>query len=197
MISSNLFIWCAALTSVLVTVAMITDLRSRRIPNLLTFSAFAAALLIRGIFQGWVGLGLALSGALVAPLLLFLMHGGKGIGMGDLKLLLAIGAIFGPGLGLAATLVSALCGGVLAIAYMFKPGGMLAGMVGTLTIGLPFVDRRVADKHNEDTNLNRSKPTTIPYGVAIGIGSIITLAVCWWTGQEQWFLSFAGIAASL
>lgn len=195
MIRSNLFIWCAALTFVLVTVAMITDLRWRRIPNLLTFTAFAAALVVRGVFQGWLGLGLSLTGALVAPLLLFLMHGGRGIGMGDLKLVLAIGALLGPVLGIAVTLVSALCGGLLAIVYMLKPGGALAGLVGTLTIGMPFAQHG-SDKDPKEQNLNCAKSMTMPYGVAIGIGSIITLAICWWTGQEQWLLSFAGIAVN-
>ena len=48
--------------------------------------AFFAAIIVRMFFQGWVGLVLALSGAVLAPALLLLMHGGRGIGMGDLKL---------------------------------------------------------------------------------------------------------------
>ena len=108
---SSLPIWCAALTTALVGTAMITDLRWRRIPNVLTLSGFATALVVRIAFQGWVGLGLALGGAVLAPLLLLALHGGKGLGMGDLKLAGAIGAFLGPVLAITMILVSAVAGG--------------------------------------------------------------------------------------
>jgi prepilin peptidase CpaA len=170
---------------------MITDLRWRRIPNVLTLSGFVLGVTVRLVFQGWVGLGLALGGAVLAPLLLLAMHGGKGLGMGDLKLAAAVGAFLGPVLAVTAVLITAVAGGVMAIGLLTARGGGFAQLVSVLLIGVPFVRRletRAAAKG--------SVPVTMPYGVAIAAGTLITVAVCSWTGQETWFLSFVGIAGS-
>ncbi len=193
MIYTPLSIWCSILTIIVVGIAVITDLRSRRIPNLLTFSAFCLAVVIRTALQGWLGLGIALSGAILAMGLLLLLHAGKGIGMGDLKLAGAVGALVGPILAVAAVLASAIAGGILAIGWMLRPGGMLAPVVSTLLIGLPFIKGQNAKKQTNEIRTDSrmlSKLEHVPYGLAIGIGSIVTLAVCWWTGNEEWFLSF-------
>jgi prepilin peptidase CpaA len=182
--------WSVALTATLVGVAMVTDLRWRRIPNSLTFPAAAVALGMRAALQGWAGLGLAVAGAVVAPALLLAMHRGRGLGMGDVKLAMALGAVLGPVLGGVAMFASALCGGVMALAVMTVHGKGIAPVLQLLTIGAPFA-RRTARARDA-----QSPPLTMPYGVAIGVGSLITLAVCWWTGQDTWFLSFVQIAGS-
>jgi prepilin peptidase CpaA len=179
---------------------MITDLRSRRIPNLLTLPAFAIAIVVRLAFQGWVGFGLALGGALLAPLLLLAMHGGKGLGMGDLKLAMAIGAILGPVLAVTTMILAAVVGGFMGVALLARRGGIVRDFLIALSIGLPFVKKAggkseaevVADEDGDE----EAAPLTMPYGVALGVGSLITVAVCMWTGQEAWFLSFVGIAGN-
>jgi prepilin peptidase CpaA len=187
-------IWCALLIIVVVTVAVITDLRWRRIPNFLTFPAFAGAVVVRTFFDGWAGLGLAIAGALVAPVLLMLVRGLKKIGMGDLKLTMAIGAVLGPAMAVVMVLFSAIVGGILAIGMSLRPGGPLRELVSVLSIGLPFVKRK---KKGDDAPVeNRSSNETLPYGLAIGAGSLITLAVYWWTGNEYWFLSLVKITGS-
>jgi prepilin peptidase CpaA len=45
--------------------ACVTDLRSHRIPNLLTVSGAAAALVFHVVSSGWTGVGVALGGWLV------------------------------------------------------------------------------------------------------------------------------------
>jgi prepilin peptidase CpaA len=187
--------WCVVLTVALVGVAVITDVRWRRIPNSLTFMGLALAIVIRFAFQGWAGLGLALSGAIVAPLLLLAMHGGKGLGMGDLKLAMAVGAIVGPLLAVAAMLIAAIAGGVMAVTILTMRGRGLAPMLGVFMIGLPFRKkareaRDAREGSRPERAVNDEGPLTMPYGVAIGAGSLITLAACWWTGQEAWILSF-------
>jgi len=170
---------------------MITDLRWRRIPNVLTFSGFGLALVVRVAFQGWAGLGFALGGALLAPLLLLALHGGKGLGMGDLKLASAVGAFLGPVLAVAAILISAVAGGVMAIALLTARGGGLTQLFGLFLIGVPFTRRLRAR-----AAAHEPVAVMMPYGVAIAAGTLITVAVCSWTGQEAWLLSFVGIAAS-
>ena len=93
--STTLEYFYAVPIAVVVGIAIVTDLRSRRIPNTLTFPAIAIALLVRFALQGFLGLGLAAAGAVVAPVVLLAVHFGKGIGMGDLKLAAAVGAKLG------------------------------------------------------------------------------------------------------
>lgn len=172
-------ICCGVLTVLVVAIAMTTDLRWRRIPNFLTFPALAVAIVVRVIFQGWAGLGFALAGAVLAPVLLWALHAGKRIGMGDLKLAAAIGATVGPVLAIVSMLISAVVGGFLGLVWMLKPGGLLARLIDTFLIGTPF-----ERKQREEVS---AVAETMPYGVAIGMGSLITLGVCWWTGQS-WIL---------
>ena len=160
--------------AIVVGVAIVTDLRSRRIPNTLTFPAIAIALLVRFALQGFLGLGLAAAGAVVAPVVLLAVHFGKGIGMGDLKLAAAVGAFFGPIPAVIAMLVSAVLGGVIAIALLMRRGQLLGDLLALFFINIPFL------KHKLDAPAATPAVMTMPYGVAIGIGSLTTLAGYAW-----------------
>jgi len=182
----------AILIATVVGIAIVTDVRSRRIPNSLTFPALAAALVVRFAFQGWAGLGLALMGAIVAPLVLLIVHAGRGIGMGDLKLAAAVGAFFGPVAAVVAMLASAILGGVLAMALLMQRGQLLSEFFSLFLVGVPFLKRKLATVPPDDAS---PQVTTMPYGVAIAIGSLATLAGFVWLGAS--LPSFVQIAATL
>jgi prepilin peptidase CpaA len=190
--STTLEILYAIPIAVVVGIAIITDLRSRRIPNTLTFPALGAALMIRFVIQGWLGLGLALAGAVIAPGILLLIHLGKGIGMGDLKLAAAVGAFFGPIPAAVAMLATGVIGGVFALALLMRRGQILADLFGLFLMGLPFLKNR--NILNPSASLSPAV-VTMPYGVAIAIGSLTTLAGYAWL--EASLPSFAQIAATL
>ena len=171
--TTTLELLSAVLITAVVGIAVVTDVRSRRIPNSLTLPALVAALIVRFAFQGWPGLGLALLGAIIAPVVLLIVHTGRGIGMGDLKLAAAVGAFFGPVAAVVAMLVSAILGGLLAMALLMQRGQLLADFFGLFLVGIPFL------KGKQQTGLPASAApavTTMPYGVAIAIGSLTTLA---------------------
>ena len=96
-------------------VAMVWDLATRRIPNLLTSGAALAALLVHGYVGSWSGAGMALAGWLVgvAFFLPFFVLGG--MGGGDVKLLAALGAWLGPWMIVWVALYSSIAGGVMAL----------------------------------------------------------------------------------
>jgi len=99
-------------------VAAVTDWRSRRIPNALTFPSLLAALIYAAAAGGWGQLGGALGGMLLCAMpfvLLFLFAGG---GAGDAKLMAAVGAWLAMPGALIALLAVLIAGGVLALGTM-------------------------------------------------------------------------------
>jgi len=181
----SLALCATVLTTIAVGIAMVTDMRWRRIPNLLTFPVILLGLVLRTAFQGWEGFALSASGMLVAPVLLLLLHAGRGLGMGDIKLAAAVGAILGPPLTLVAVFLTALVGGVVALVAQLRPGGLLAQTLSTLLIGVPILGRWARRAHGREHD---PSTMTIPYGVGIAIGSLLTLVVYWCTEHESWFL---------
>ena len=75
--------------------ASLFDIRTARIPNLLTFGAAAAALVYLFASNGWPGVAEAIEGWAVGVLLFAPFFALGGLGAGDVKLLGAMGAWIG------------------------------------------------------------------------------------------------------
>lgn len=95
--------------------AVITDVRSRRIPNAITVTTAVAGLALAGFGYSRLSIGASMAGALVGLLLMMPGHLLGGTGAGDVKLMGAVGAILGPRLVFSAFLYTALAGGVMAV----------------------------------------------------------------------------------
>lgn len=95
--------------------AAVIDLRTRRVPNVLTFTlgAFGVALALTGL--GRIGLTASLAGGLVGLLLMLPGHVFGRTGAGDVKLLAAGGTLLGPAATVTAFLVMAVAGGAIAL----------------------------------------------------------------------------------
>ncbi len=99
---------------VVLLVGAFFDIRQRRIPNWLTFSAIAAGFGFHACGSGASGLlfslgGMALGFAVLAPFYLL-----GGMGAGDVKLMGAVGALLGPEGLFWSALCTALVGGLYA-----------------------------------------------------------------------------------
>lgn len=114
--------WAAALA--LGVAACVWDLRTRRIPNALTFGAAAAALVVRLLVAGPWGLADGAAGWLTGAALLLPFYALGGLGGGDVKLLAAIGAWVGPLAAFEVGLYGALAGGVLAVGFALSVGSL-------------------------------------------------------------------------
>ncbi|HSK18061.1 MAG TPA: prepilin peptidase [Longimicrobiales bacterium] len=154
-----------------VLAAMWTDVRFRRIPNGLTVTALVAALVLRlilgatALLDGMLGAGLAL--VLVMPLFAL-----GGVGGGDAKLLVAVGAFLGPKGFLVALLATAIAGGVMSLAWTARRGVILPALLNTRGL-LKYVI--TAGRRGERTTLAMPGAVSIPYGVAIAAGAIFAL----------------------
>ena len=111
---------CAALGVAIV--ACISDLRSRRIPNVLTFGAAAGAFGYHLATGGVGALGQSALGWLVGLLVFIVPFALRGLGGGDVKLVAALGAWLGPADAIWLAMYTAIAGGVMAIAVSAAHG---------------------------------------------------------------------------
>jgi prepilin peptidase CpaA len=154
-------------------VATYEDLRSRRIPNLVTVPALLLGVGFHWAFGGPTGALMALGAALLAGAILFPgWHLGL-MGAGDVKLMAALAAWLGsPKAGLYAVLFSLVAGGVISVAVALRRGILIR----TLRNAASLVPR-VA----EGVGATGSPPATsgvrIPKALAFLAGSLFAL---WW-----------------
>ncbi len=143
--------------------AALADLRTRRIPNVVT-SLFALAGLIvcasgtgpASLRAGCVAGGISLVAGMA-------MRAMRVMGGGDVKLFAAAALWLGPAATVTAALATAICGGVAALYYLRAPASRLA-----LTRPSDALRRLQLDDGPDD---NR-----VPYGVAIAAGCLWA----WW-----------------
>jgi prepilin peptidase CpaA len=100
----------------LVGVGAAIDVRTRRIPNIVTFGGTIVAFVYHVFLGGVAGLGHSAAGWALGIALFLPMFLLRGMGAGDVKLLGAVGAWLGPMGALWGALYSVLAGGVLALA---------------------------------------------------------------------------------
>jgi prepilin peptidase CpaA len=141
--------------------AVVEDLSSRSISNWTSGGALAAGLAIHARQAGWAGLGDAALGSLIgfAVFLVFYLLGG--MGGGDVKLMAGFGALLGKGSILSAALLTALCGGLIALFYL--AGRWIWSKVRKPAEGAEAAPRKASE--------------SIPYAPAIALGVWLTLLI--------------------
>jgi prepilin peptidase CpaA len=115
---------CSAAAAFLL-LAVEQDVRRLRIPNWLTGPALLAALAFAGLTGGLAGLGSAALGAAAAFVLLFPAFCLRWLGAGDVKSVMALGALWGAAHLLPVLWWMVLAGGTLALAVLVLRGGLL------------------------------------------------------------------------
>jgi prepilin peptidase CpaA len=159
-------------TLIVLAVATVTDLRSRRIPNWLVFPFMLAGICVAGWLHGWSGILQSISGLALGALLFGILYWLGGMGMGDLKLCAAIGAWIGPTQLLFALVITSIVGGIMALCWAI--GG---GFVGELFQGagdLIFGFRKRGLRPHPELVLSNPLTRKMPYAPAIAIGTIVS-----------------------
>src|SRR6266566_6889956 len=112
----------AALAVAVAVCAAISDVKERRIPNLLTYPALVAGLLLQGILHGWQGLLLSAGGGLLFGGVFLLFYLVRAMGAGDVKLAAALGSIVGSSATWPVMFATAVAGAALAVWFMVWSG---------------------------------------------------------------------------
>ena len=118
----TLFDFRGAVVLAVALVAVVFDVRTRRIPNWLTFGAALAALAYGAFDAGLPGVGTAAAGWIAGAALFFPFFALGGMGAGDVKLLAALAAWLGPSESVWLAMFAAMAGGVLGLVGRARRG---------------------------------------------------------------------------
>lgn len=156
-----------ALTSLVVMSAMFFDFKCRRIPNKIVLPAILLGIVVNTIHSGVNGLFTATVGFMVGGCFLSVFYLMGGMGAGDVKLMAAVGAFLGMEKIIIVLFLTALVGALMAF----------------YTIITHFLQKPILDKlfHQDSLSMNVTPHAvnplkkSIPYGVAIAMGTLGTL----------------------
>jgi prepilin peptidase CpaA len=157
----------------LAAAACVTDVTSRRIPNVLTFGAALGALLVRGWLFGATGVIDAAGGWITGFVILFPLFFVRGLGAGDVKLVAALGAWLGPGDALWLALYTAVAGGVIGIVYAMYRGYLRTAFSNLAVIGNHWMYSGF--RPVPGLTLDNAERPKLPYALPIFIGAVLTL----------------------
>jgi prepilin peptidase CpaA len=158
-------------TLFVLAVSTIVDIRSRRIPNWLvlpflllgvvaSLSGFASLSFLESV----QGVGLA---ALIGGVLCWL----RGVGAGDLKLAIAIGAWIGPSQLIVALVVTGITGGIMAVLWAAYYRRLDECLQGT---GDLLATWKTGVRPQATFSLDNPKKLTMPYAPAIAVGTLFS-----------------------
>jgi len=149
---------------VLFVVVMYTDFRWLRIPNVLTYPAMVIGLALGavdafpgGLFTG--GLVDHIAALVLAFALAYPFYAAGGLKAGDAKLLMAMGAVRGTNFLFFSAVYGSIIGGIIAI-----------GFIATRRLLRPAGGAEVP-------TVSSLMKKSIPYGIALGLGGLLTLAL--------------------
>lgn len=160
-------------TVILVLLACVPDLRTRRIPNALTLGAAAVALAFHAATDGPSGLITSASGWLLGAALFFPLFALRGMGAGDVKLLAAVGAWLGPGQVIWVALITSLAGGVLGVIVAACHGYLRKAILNLYALLMHW--RISGVQPLEEVTLAGTSGPRLAYAVPIAIGTLVTL----------------------
>lgn len=158
---------------VIVSGAAITDLATRRVPNMLVAGGAMCGLSVNAMAAGYPGALAALFGCAVGLAIFLPFCLLRGMGAGDVKLMGAVGACVGFARILDVALATALVGAVLAVGMALSRGRLVSTLRGSLALlGSWLTGRKRPDAA---MTLDNPNALAIPYAVAIAMGTAWTV----------------------
>jgi len=174
MYTESLQILIIALSAAMLGAAVYTDLRWGKIYNKLTIPCMMLGVTLNAGAYGLPGLLQSLGGAALVLALFLVLAPAAGIGGGDTKLMMAVGALIGFKLIIWTMLFSALIGGVLALAVMARHRALLAT---TRNMAGNIYTSAVLRAHVGLSSGSRG--IKFRYSPAIALGTLLTFLLKW------------------
>jgi prepilin peptidase CpaA len=153
--------------------ACVIDVRTRRIPNVLTFGAAVAGIVTHTWLGGVDGLAASVFGWVVGASLFFPLFALRGMGAGDVKLLAAIGAWLGPMPTVMVAFYSTLAGGLMALAVALR-AGYLRQAIRNMSLMARFW-LTVGFQPVEGLTLEQARAPRLAYAAPVLAGLLVTL----------------------
>lgn len=172
--------WHVWLVSVTLVVAAVIDGLKLKVPNWITFPMILSGWVYSYVAYGLEGFGWSLAGTAVGLGLLLPAYAIGGMGAGDVKLLAGVGAWVWPSVTLYAFCVSALVGGVIALAMVLYRRGWTKHHNQFWMIWNEVVSVRDPEQLSAIAAQRKSSMLLLPYGIPIALGTIAYFA---WTGM--------------
>ena len=171
---TNEFLYPAA-SLLCAVIGAVYDVRSRRVPNLLTLPSILFGLLLHLSLGGWRQLGSSAAAGLICGLIFLVFHLAGGMGGGDVKLITAVGCIAGlPSTGYL-LIFTALAGGVMAISLALYRGRFKETVLNMGTLVVHHKTMGLAP--HPEFNISNERTLRLPYALAIATGSALSLCL--------------------
>ncbi|MGD9364247.1 MAG: A24 family peptidase [Desulfobacteraceae bacterium] len=154
---------------IILLIAAVIDLRTFKIPNIVTIPAAVGALTYYGGQFGFSGLLFSLAGLGTGLLLLLIPYLMNGIGGGDVKLMGVVGAFLGAKAVAIAFLFTAIVGGIYAVSLIFLHRQAFRGFFKNRQAA--FYEFLLTRKIPAGSNAQCSKGPRLKYGLAITFGT--------------------------
>ena len=161
---------------VLVILAAIWDIRTRRIPNWLTLPGVVLGVALNTFLFEINGLWFSLKGLGVAFAVYFVLYLLHAMGAGDVKLMAAVGAAAGPGNWIGILVLTSVAGALVGLLLVaFK--GRLRRTLGNLGIIISSLGRgRAPYRETPELDVSSDKAMRLPHGALIALGTLGFLA---------------------
>ena len=179
--SAPIFILTCAVLAALLAIAVVSDLRSRRIPNALVLAGIGLAIAIEAIALGTGTVPLAgrdwwspLAGLATGFVLLMPLHLLRAMGAGDVKLMAMVGSFVGAPTVLATTLYTLLAGGLLSLIFMLRRGVAAQTLANVRFMLIDWAHRAGTGQGARLAPL-QTTAARLPYAAAIALGTAASL----------------------
>jgi prepilin peptidase CpaA len=156
-------------------VAAISDVKIRRIPNILTVSGMLSGLLLHFAVGGWRGMFSSGASLVVCGGIFLAVYVAGGMGAGDVKLIAAQGALLGLSSIVSLLVLTAIAGGIMALVYAGWHGRLRETVSNVIQVISHHRSHGLAP--HPELNIHNAAMLRLPYALAIGVGSIATLAL--------------------
>lgn len=155
-----------------IIISSITDLLQQKIYNSVLLPALVLALVLNYLQNSGAGLIFSLKGLVLGFFLFLPLYLLGGLGAGDVKMLSVIGALKGSEFVFLAFLLTAILGGIISLVFLVSKG-RLGQVTARISKGIQVLISSRFTIWNLPT-LEEKGSVSIPYGLAIALGTIST-----------------------